>query len=254
MLDPRDRRPMYIQIAAAIRTQIHTGELQPGDRIPSARAMHDIYGVSQETGLKAIGILEAEGLVEVRPSLGSVVAERPRIVQISASYVTQEGDHPRATWRTAMADNGRDGDQEILGVARVVAPDEVAARLLLDEQGMVVVRRRVMLVDQHPYQLADSYFPVDVAAGTRLERLAKIKGGSIAALIELGHEPVRFREELTFHPASPDQQRALVLGETAWVVRALRTAYAEGGRPVEVADMLLAADRHALVYEFPARL
>jgi len=38
------------------------------------------------------------------------------------------------------------------------------------------------------------------------------------------------------------------------VVRILRTTYATDGRPVEVADQILAGDRYVLCYETPARV
>jgi GntR family transcriptional regulator len=51
---------------------------------------------------------------------------------------------------------------------------------------------------------------------------------------------------------SPHETRALRLGKGVPVVRLLRTTYAADGRPVEVADQLLAGDRHILSYDIPA--
>jgi GntR family transcriptional regulator len=53
---------------------------------------------------------------------------------------------------------------------------------------------------------------------------------------------------------SPPEARALRLGKGVPVVRILRTTYATDGRPVEVADQLLAGDRYVLCYETPARV
>jgi GntR family transcriptional regulator len=252
-LDPADRRPIYIQIAAALRGEIEAGRYGPGDRIPSARALQETYKVSQESALHALRVLIDQGLIETRPSLGAVVRQQPKVIQRSAAYITAEDGKPLATWRTAMAEAGLVGEQEILGVARVVAPEDVAERLRLDEREMVVVRRRVMLVNRWPYQLVDSYYPASIAGGTMLERDAKIVGGSVAALTALGYEPVHHLEELTFHPATPDEQRALQISHVIWVVRLLRTSYAADDVPVEVVDMALAADRHRLLYEVPAK-
>lgn len=252
-LDPTDRRPKYVQIAEVWRREIQEGRVKPGEHIPSARLMVERYTVSQETALKAIRTLVDAGLVESIPSLGTVVLERPKIVQWSASYVTEAAGRPLATWRTNIAEAGHLGEQEIISVARVVAPDDIAERLELAEADLVVVRRRIMLVNRVPYQLADSYFPASIAGGTRLERPTPIAGGSIAALQALGYAPTRHLEELAFHPATPEEQRQLRLGQSVWVVRALRTTFA-GDAPVEVSDMALAADRHELRYEFPARM
>lgn len=254
-LDPADRRPLYIQIVDALRREIRAGTYKPGQRIPSARQFQETYGVSQDTALKVLRILEAEGLIDVRKSLGAVVSQKPRLVQMSASYVTRRGDRPRASWRSSLAEQGLEGGEDLASVEREAAPPEIGDRLQLDERATVVIRRRVMLVmvgRPRRYQLANSYYPLEVAAGTMLEGATKIKGGTIAALTALGFEPVWHREELTFRPANADEQRALEIPGTIWIVRILRTSYAAGDRPVEVADMILPADRHQLTYDLPA--
>ncbi len=62
------------RIIAAIKQRIHGGEYQPGDRLPSSRALAAEWGVSRTTVTAAYGQLIAEGYLLNRPGARAVVA------------------------------------------------------------------------------------------------------------------------------------------------------------------------------------
>src|SRR5262245_41541207 len=70
----------FQKVAAAIRSAVSQGALQPGDALPSQRRLQQIYGVSKVTILEALRLLETEGLVRVRLGRtgGAVVLEPGR--------------------------------------------------------------------------------------------------------------------------------------------------------------------------------
>ncbi|ROO84525.1 TetR family transcriptional regulator [Actinocorallia herbida] len=68
----------YQQIAEDLRQRITSGELAPGDRVPSTRQLAIRWGVAPATAAKALAALTHEELVEPRPRSGTVVAERGR--------------------------------------------------------------------------------------------------------------------------------------------------------------------------------
>jgi AcrR family transcriptional regulator len=71
--------PPYRRIVADVRQRIEAGELRPGDRVPSARAITRQWGVAIATAIKAHAALREEGLTVARPGVGTVVAgPRPR--------------------------------------------------------------------------------------------------------------------------------------------------------------------------------
>ncbi|MER0448383.1 TetR/AcrR family transcriptional regulator C-terminal domain-containing protein [Streptomyces sp. Edi4] len=67
--------PPYLSIAAGIRRRIASGELAPGDRVPSTRAIVRESGVAMATATKALAVLAREGAVRAVPGVGTVVAE-----------------------------------------------------------------------------------------------------------------------------------------------------------------------------------
>lgn len=73
--------PPYRKIADAIRRRVATGELAPGDRVPSTRRITQEWGVAMATATKVLTTLRQEGLVRVVPGVGTVVAEPQRTVR-----------------------------------------------------------------------------------------------------------------------------------------------------------------------------
>jgi DNA-binding GntR family transcriptional regulator len=68
---------VYRKIAADLRRRIESGELRPGDALPSEAALVERYGVARGTARQALGDLETAGLVETRHGKGRFVRRRP---------------------------------------------------------------------------------------------------------------------------------------------------------------------------------
>lgn len=68
--------PRYEEIAAAIRARIESGELRPGDAVPSESALAELYEVGRGTVRHALAELEGAGLVKARHGKGRFVQQR----------------------------------------------------------------------------------------------------------------------------------------------------------------------------------
>lgn len=75
MSHPVAQAPLYRQIYERVRASIAEGRLQPGDRLPSARAYAQELGVARGTIDLAYSILAGEGYVEARGRTGTRVAD-----------------------------------------------------------------------------------------------------------------------------------------------------------------------------------
>ena len=69
--------PVHEQVAFAARKALVSGKLRPGDAFPSVRTLSKAVKIHANTAQKVISQLVAEGLLEVRPGIGTVVAQRP---------------------------------------------------------------------------------------------------------------------------------------------------------------------------------
>jgi GntR family transcriptional regulator len=68
--------PKYERIADAIRAQIKSGQLKPGDKLPSISQLETEYGVSYGSIRGAMLVLKAEGLVRGQPGEGVYVTDK----------------------------------------------------------------------------------------------------------------------------------------------------------------------------------
>ena len=69
--------PVHEQVAFAAKKAIISGQLRPGDPFPSVRALSKAMKIHPNTAQKVVGQLTAEGLLEVRPGIGTVVLQPP---------------------------------------------------------------------------------------------------------------------------------------------------------------------------------
>jgi GntR family transcriptional regulator len=65
-ISEEDPRPIYVQIAADIKEQIRTGDLSPGDELPSVRELADSLDVNLHTVHRAYQKLREQGVIRMR--------------------------------------------------------------------------------------------------------------------------------------------------------------------------------------------
>jgi GntR family transcriptional regulator len=67
---------LYEQVVYAAKKAVVSGQMRPGDPFPSVRTLSAALKINPNTAHKVITHLVNEGLLEVRPGLGTVVAAR----------------------------------------------------------------------------------------------------------------------------------------------------------------------------------
>ena len=65
---------LYEQVVYAAKKAIVSGQIRAGDAFPSVRALSKALKINPNTAHKVIAHLLGEGLLEVRPGIGTVVA------------------------------------------------------------------------------------------------------------------------------------------------------------------------------------
>ena len=77
ILDYRDSRPIYVQIADGFREQIVTGVLMQGDRLPSVRELATELTINPNTIQRAYRELETQGWITSVGGKGCFVSGVP---------------------------------------------------------------------------------------------------------------------------------------------------------------------------------
>lgn len=238
-------------IAAELRTAIRGGEYPPGARLPSRSELVARYHVAPQTITNAINMLRAEGLVVGLVGSGWYVRRRPPMMRLARSRLSRaERDAGRGTFTTDAHSGGWTTRVDV-EIRTEPAGDDVATALDLEPGTEVLVRDRVMAADDIPVQLATSYLPREVTAGTAIEEEDTGPGGIYARLEETGHQLDHFTEAVRIGQASDREAVQLDVAVGTAVYRIQRVAHTVA-RPVEVNVITAVGDRYELYYELPA--
>ncbi len=113
----RSDLPIYTQLIAQIQQRIVTGQLKPGDRLPSVRDLAAEAGVNPNTMQRAMTEMERQGLVHSQRTAGRFVTEDETVIR------TLREDLARTQVRDFLAAMAQLG----------FGPDEIAA--LIKKEG-----------------------------------------------------------------------------------------------------------------------
>ncbi|MFJ2750048.1 MULTISPECIES: GntR family transcriptional regulator [unclassified Streptomyces] len=245
------RQPKYQRIADALRTAIQAGEYGPGDRLPGENDLMAAYEVARMTARQALGVLQNEGLAEARKGAGVFVrAFKPLRRRGIQRLAREQWGAGRSIWSDESEDRELVVDQ--IDVCEEQADSRFSDALGLPAGARVWARSRRFVLDGKPVLLAVSYLPSDVVADSVITEVDTGPGGTYARLAELGFAPVHFREEVRSRMPSADEAERLSLSMGTPVIHIVRTAFAQGGRVVEVNEMTLDSASYVLEYDFDA--
>ena len=239
----------YRQIADNLRERISSGVLRPGEQLPTEPQLAEAYDASRSTIRLAIGILTTNGLIETRQGMGTYVRQpaAPRTVLLTREEDWQAGEHTDAALQPTS--EHADGPVTARFLAETAnASAEIAAALHVAEGARVVVRQSHLRLDQEPWSLVASYYPMDIASGTPLEQAGRIEQSASLVLAELGHQPTGYRDDIYARMPDPTEAEFFQLASAVPVTVVRRTAY-DASRPIRLTMYVYRADQVRLRHE-----
>lgn len=80
----RIARPLRLseEVSGELQRRIARGDLKPGDRLPTEKALGEVFGVSRAVVREAVARLKADGLIETRQGSGAFIVEAPRTINL----------------------------------------------------------------------------------------------------------------------------------------------------------------------------
>lgn len=224
--DPDTGTPKHAQLSALLREQ--AAGLGPGAALPSERSLMAAHNVSRATVRRAITDLVHEGVLERRHGQGTYVGQPKVQTHLHLASFTED-----------MVRRGRVPSTQLLGLALLDAPEEVA-------QSLGGVRRawrveRLRLADDEPMAYELQWVHAEVAHNLGAQDLR----GSIYEILRTQYDaPIDAAEQtLWAEPATPRTAQLLGIGTGSPVLVFDRTS-ASRGRPVERVWSWYRADRY----------
>ncbi|MZD07753.1 UTRA domain-containing protein [Streptomyces sp. SID5785] len=247
------QQPASRRIAEALRSAIESGELAPGDKLPSERTLAEIHGAARNTAREAVRILAEQGLVTARHGRGVFVREPQRLFRFGSDrYSLKNRETGLTPFRLEAKRQGKVARIEVPSIVREVPPRDVAERLNVPtNEPSVVHRENHYFADDEPVQIVSTYLRWDEAQGTLLLQAKTGKDGIYGRLEELGHVMTRVRDEISARMPTPEEAAVLDLLPGVPVLEVLHTSLDQEGVPFEVSRYVHRADQTGLLYELP---
>ncbi|HEU5351582.1 MAG TPA: GntR family transcriptional regulator [Terracidiphilus sp.] len=145
----RTEEPIYKQIQNAIRRRIDSGQLKPGNPVPSERELARLHKVSLMTARHALSEMAKDGIVERRRGAGTFVAP-PRVQFNKLLGYTEQ-----------TASLGLTANSRVVTCGIVTREHEIAARLGLAPTARLGKVERVRLAGDEPVALETCYWSAD---------------------------------------------------------------------------------------------
>jgi GntR family transcriptional regulator len=229
-----DTLPAYQRIQSAIRKRIDSGQLQPGDPVPSERHLARTHQVSLMTARHALAFLEREGLVERRRGIGTFVAPPKIHFNKLMSYTEQ------------MAARSLTAAAKVLFAQIVDNENEPAARLSLPPTSAIIKLERLRHAAGEPFALETCYldaagFPGLIDAPITRESLFGILERDYK--VELGYAD----EEVDATAADPRIAELLAIPRREPLLRIRQLIYSTKGKAIMYVLGFYRSDRHNLV-------
>lgn len=228
-------------------------------KIPTVRELAQRHRVARNTAVKAINILQAEGLVVTRYGSGSYVRDKHPVRWLGPDR------YARSRWANTTvqvhadspdSDTAQQQGGQTQEVNRVEADDRTAAALGIEPGTTVYERARTMTRDGVPTHTVTSYYRVEDVEGTPIvdDRPGIAGGGGgFAVLTGRGLPPDEMTEELRARMPTADEAELLELPPGEPVVEVRRVASTAEGRPIEYAIGVHPASRFGwrFTYKIP---
>lgn len=225
------RLPRYAEIAEGLRTQIESGELAPGQRLPSERELSRQLGVTRPTLRQALQDLESEGLLQRRLGSGTFVA-LPKIERQAGRL------NP---FTRGMQQKGLEPSARVILVETRGASKSVATRLQLAVGVPLFYCHRLRLIGGEPMMLEKFYLPAQLVPG--FDRLDLSQSIYQTLEQQFGITVQRAQQSIEAVAATKAEGQLLQIEIGAPLLMERRVGYDANGRPVEYAKDLYRGDR-----------
>ena len=233
--------PRYAEIAGALAERIAVERRVAGEQIESEHDLTREFDVSRGTVVRAMDVLERQGIVRRVQGRGTFVLGRPALR--SANDLVSFTEHVEAT--------GRIAGSRMLGWREVTRSAKNPLHRPFDARTRLVDFSRLRTIDDVPVGIHRVIVTRDLAdALDLLERFNGPDDWSLyAAMADAGVHLGRSDEQFSAVLADPEEASLLGVDEPCPLLRVERHTYDLLGRPIEVVEARYHSERYTVTAE-----
>jgi GntR family transcriptional regulator len=145
----RIKQSLYLDLASELRDRIVSKKWKPGDLLPSETQLCRDFGVSRGTAVKALEVLNREGLAQRRQGVGTIVS-RPALHRMPGFILG---------FSETVRQQGRTPTHRLVGQGELTRTE--ALQYGCDEPALML--NRIRLVDGVPWAIHKAVIPLSLA-------------------------------------------------------------------------------------------
>ncbi|MBC8503563.1 MAG: GntR family transcriptional regulator [Chloroflexi bacterium] len=231
--------PRYIQIAENLLERIATGELVPGERLPSERELSKTLNVSRMTLRAALRELDNKGLLARRTGDGTYVAQ-PKIERQAGKLVP---------FTEGMRLRGYQTGAKIIAFEEQGAKESAASQLKIPVSAPIYYIQRLRFIKQEPVMLEKFVVPVYYFPKLNTYDL-ELRSFYEIAETEYGITIHQAQQSLEAVSATEFEAELLNVDLGAPLMLERRQAFDSDSHPIEYGQDLYRGDRFRFITEF----
>jgi GntR family transcriptional regulator len=246
-------QPMYQQIADDLRAQIESGTLGSGSQLPTELELREKYEASRNTIRDAIKRLTSLGIVETKPGQGTFVVQKidPFVTTLTGDSESGKVAGESTTYLSEVSESHRRPRVSTPRVEIQAPSEEVGLRLRITPGTQVVSRHQERFIDEIPWSLQTSYYPMDFVTSGKAPMLlmAEDMHDGVMKYLEdtMGVKQVGYRDWITARTPDSNEQGFFRLPHDATVFEIFRTGFDQSGTPVRVTVTVFPSDRNQFI-------
>ena len=152
--------PKYREIASDLEDKIRSGDMAPGERLPSDADLGEMYGASRNTVRQAIQFLLVRGVLDKESSGATLVRKQVDSFRTIVSVDTGFGGFEGAAYASDVQARNRRPKVTTPRVEIQEASGDIAAALQLDSGATVVIRHQERFIDDDLWSTQTSCYPM----------------------------------------------------------------------------------------------
>lgn len=214
----------YQKIAGDIKEKILNGKYKANEQLPFEKDLCNQYSASKMTVKKALDLLVTDGLIVKRRGSGTFVKD---ISSDEISSIIEKNQFSGLT-NTKMA---HDVTSKLFEFKIISCDKNIAEILKIEEDDFVYIIHRVRYVDNEPWVIEKSYYPLDIAPGMK-------KSDAESSIYNFLQKKVDVRMQSAHSTIKADKPneldiKYLNLKPDEPVLEVERVGYLENGKPFE---------------------
>ncbi|MGY3717723.1 GntR family transcriptional regulator [Sutcliffiella cohnii] len=234
MINKRSPLPIYYQLETYIKNLIESGQLNPGDSLPSEREYAERFEISRMTVRQAINSLVQSGLLYRKKGSGTYVAEK-KLEQKLQGLTSFSED---------MKNRGMKASSTIIKFEEIEATPLIANELRLKESSKIYEIMRVRHADDEPMAIEINYMLPTIVSGLTEDVLTK----STYAFFEASGLYIEHATQIIETAKATNYQAQLLnINENDSLLLIQRKTYLQDGTPLEFVKSYYRGDRYKFV-------